>query len=135
MKNKNLIYGVGVAILLYLLFKSKKGKQVAESVKETVSPSSNEKIYKGMVKDGSASNMRMQYIQLPTMVMEKIGFKSPILNTPQDSFFVENSKGEQRDVVRASKRGIVIAETLQDGTESVYLPTGESFVLYKKLDQ
>ena len=36
MKNKNLIVGVGVAILLYFIFKSKKGKQVTEQVAEKV---------------------------------------------------------------------------------------------------
>ena len=135
MKNKNLIYGVGVAVLLYFLFKSKKGKQVAESVKETITPNSNEKIYKGMEVDGTATNMRMQYVQIPPTIMEKIGITSPMFTTPKELLYIENSKGERRDVVRASKRGVVISEMVGDGKESTYLPRGSSFVLYKDLEQ
>ena len=136
MKNKNLIYGLGVAVLLYFLFKSKKGKQVTEKVtekvKETITPNSNEKIYKGMEVDGTTTNMRMQYVQIPSTIMEKIGFTSPMFTTPKELFFIENSKGERRDVVRASKRGVVISEMVGDGKESTYLPRGGSFVLYKE---
>ena len=136
MKNKNIIYGLGVAVLLYFLFKSKKGKQVTEKVtekvKETITPNSNEKIYKGMEVDGSATNLRMQYVQIPPTIMEKVGFTSPMFTTPKELFFIENSKGERRDVVRASKKGVVISEMVGDGKESTFLPRGSSFVLYKE---
>ena len=38
MKNKKLVIGVGVAVLLYFLFKSKEGAMVTEKVKEAIKP-------------------------------------------------------------------------------------------------
>lgn len=138
MKNKNLIVGVGVAILLYFIFKSKKGKQVteqvAEKVKETVKPKQNKFVYKGVEVSGGTSNLGLQFIQITPTIMSKEGFTSFQYSTPQDAlYYVENSKGERRDVTRVKRDGVVINHQLFDGRKSnPFIKRGETFKLYKE---
>jgi len=138
MKNKNLIVGVGVAILLYFIFKSKKGKQVteqvAEKVKETVKPKQNKFVYKGVEVSGTTSNLGLQFIYITPTIMNKEGFKGYNYSTPQDTlYYVENSKGERRDVVRVKRDGVVINHQIFDGRKNnPFLKTGETFKLYKE---
>ena len=45
MKDKKLIIGVGIAVLLYFLFKSKEVAIVTEKVKETIKPKEDKQTY------------------------------------------------------------------------------------------
>jgi len=130
--------GVGVAILLYFIFKSKKGKQVteqvAEKVKETVKPKKNKFVYNGVEVSGSTSNLGLQFVQITPTIMNKEGFTSFQYSTPQGTlYYVENSKGERRDVVRVKRDGVVINHQMFDGKKTnPFLKRGETFKLYKE---
>ena len=51
--------------------------------------------------------------------MSKEGFTSFQYSTPQDAlYYVENSKGERRDVTRVKRDGVVINHQLFDGRKS-----------------
>lgn len=138
MKNKNLIVGVGVAILLYFIFKSKKGKQVteqvAEKVKETVKPKEKTLLYKGVEMSGTTSNIGKQLIKIDINVMKRLGYNLNSYRTPQDELlFVENSKGERAEVLRINNRGVVIDRTLFDGKRNnPFINRGDTFKLYKE---
>ena len=118
MKNKNLIVGLGVAVLLYFIFKSKKGNQVAEQVsekvKETVKPT------KQLLKITNS------------LFSQKTPFKDYTYRVPQnDRYIVENSKGETRDVLKANRSNIVIDENVSATKRSGFLLTGDTFKIYK----
>ena len=136
MKNKNLILGVGVAVLLYFIFKSKKGKQVteqvAEKVKETVKPT-KELITREVLSRGDTRMGGKQLLQITNpLFSQKTPFKDYRYRVPQnDRYIVENSKGETRDVLKANGSNIVIDENVSATKRSSFLLTGDTFKVYK----
>ncbi len=136
MKNKNLIVGLGVAVLLYFIFKSKKGKQVteqvSEKVKETVKPT-KELITREVVSRGDTRVSGKQLLKITnSLFSQKTPFKDYTYRVPQnDRYIVENSKGETRDVLKANRSNIVIDENVSATKRSGFLLTGDTFKIYK----
>ena len=136
MKNKNVIIGVSVAVLLYFIFKSKKGKQiteqVSEKVKETVKPT-KELITREVVSNGSTRMGGKQLLKTTNpLFRQKTPFKDYTYRVPQnDRYIVENSKGEIRDVLKANRANILIDENVSASKRSGFLLTGDTFKVYK----
>ena len=136
MKNKNLIVGLGVAVLLYFIFKSKKGKQVTEQVsekaKETVKPT-KELITREVVSRGDTRVSGKQLLKITNpLFSQKTPFKDYTYRVPQnDRYIVENSIGETRDVLKANRSNIVIDENVSATKRSGFLLTGDTFKIYK----
>lgn len=136
MKNKNILVGVGVAILLYFIFKSKKVKQVteqvSEKVKETVKPT-KELITREVVSNGSTRMGGKQLLKTTNpLFRQKTPFKDYTYRVPQnDRYIVENSKGEIRDVLKANRSNIIIDENVSATKLSSFLLTGDTFKVYK----
>ena len=136
MKNKNLIVGLGVAVLLYFIFKSKKGKQVTEQVsekaKETVKPT-KELITREVVSRGDTRVSGKQLLKITNpLFSQKTPFKDYTYRVPQnDRYIVENSKGETRDVLKANRSNVVIDENVSATKRSGFLLTGDTFKIYK----
>ena len=136
MKNKNLIVGLGVAVLLYFIFKSKKGKQVteqvSEKVKETVKPT-KELITREVVSRGDTRVSGKQLLKITNpLFSQKTPFKDYTYRVPQnDRYIVENSKGETRDVLKANRSNVVIDENVSATKRSGFLLTGDTFKIYK----
>ena len=135
MKNKNVIIGVSVAILLYFIFKSKKGKQVTEQVsekiKETVKPTKELITREVLSRDSRMSGKQLLKITNP-LFSKKTPFKDYTYRVPQnDRDIVENSKGEIRDVLKANRANILIDENVSASKRSGFLLTGDTFKVYK----
>lgn len=135
MKNKNLLVGVGVAILLYFIFKSKKGKQVTEKVKETVMPKSKGKeIYSG-VKQGDtssrANNLQIVFLNVPKYFPIPTKGGSIKYFQQNDKYEIENSKGERKKILGANPEYIVLDVRMKDSGQGAWLQKGEPFKIFK----
>jgi hypothetical protein len=136
MKTKKIIIGLGLGLGAYLLWKlkSKKSTGAVEVVKETVEPKQPNKtlLHRGVEVSGNESNLDKQFVRINFNVFKTNPVKSPSFSVPQDAqYFIENSKGERRDVIRANKYGLVIDEKIIRGT-SEFLPKGATFIVYKE---
>ena len=140
MKNKNLILGVGVAVLLYIIFKSKKGKQVTEQItekaKETVKPSSK-MVYRGVVKYSANAGINTYlygFQSLNSITRGKADYSdifttsNRLKATQTDNFVLRDSKGNDYTIIGVNNSGVFIK-----GDKKADFPNGSQFEIRKKV--
>jgi len=138
MKNKNLILGVGVAVLLYFIFKSKKGKQVTEQItekaKETVKPSSK-MVYRGIVKYSTNAGVNTYlygFQSLNSITRGKAEYSdifttsNRLKATQTDNFVLRDSKGNDYTIIGVNNSGVYIK-----GDKKADFPNGSQFEIRK----
>ena len=140
-KNKKILIGLGLGVGAYLLWSlnRKKSTGVVEEISgrdtDFVKPKEKTKtlLHRGVESTGNSSNLGKQYVKINQNVFKTNPIKSFDYAVPQDAqYFIENDKGERRNVIRANRYGLVIDEKVIGKTMSKFLPMGESFIVYKE---
>ena len=152
MKNKKLIYGLGLGVVGYLLYKNKSkifGKKtsaevdksvevVEKQVKQAVKPKS-ELVYRGIVNHVSGVENTQITGQLGLMYvignMQKINELGALYTTSattkptqNDDFFVRNSKNIDYTIIGVNNQGVIIK-----GDNKLAFPKGSQFEIRKKV--
>ena len=153
MKNKKLIYGLGLGVVAYLLYKNKSKifgkkasgevdknvKAVEKVVQEVVKPKSK-LVYRGIAK--YISGVENTQITGQKNLMYIIGSMGKNLNeygalyttsattkpTQNDDFFVRNSKGIDYTIIGVNSQGVMIK-----GDNKVAFPKGSQFEIRKRI--
>lgn len=144
MKNKKLIYGLGLGVVAYLLYKNKSkifGKKasaeaVEKVVQEAVKPKSK-LVYRGVVRNSALSGINTylfghQSLNSITRGKSEYGeiftTSGSLKATQTDNFFLRDSKGNDYTIIGVNNSGIYIK-----GNKRADFPNGSQFEIRKKV--